>query len=268
MAAVVIERLVEAWGDLSLRDPGYPRVGPLDRLAALVMDQSAERALDVAGAWIDAYSSMPGIRWSSELETGFLAALEELLTPTIYAVRDREIILRADLGAAVLVTKPLAALIVTRPDLQPIDDKLREALAELDGGKTADAVTDAGTALQTLLTHLGHTGPTLGDQVRAARKAGLFSGIDTKLGEAVENLAAWVAAVRNQMGDAQKGKVAARLGDDAPGSVSPTRKSGLVSYVNDSALRAPGDRRSVRRDGDRFDEFRLWTASTVQSTTR
>lgn len=31
MAAVVIERLVEAWDDLSLRDPGYPRVGPLDR---------------------------------------------------------------------------------------------------------------------------------------------------------------------------------------------------------------------------------------------
>lgn len=41
------------------------------------------------------------------------------------------------------------------------------------------------------LTHLGHTGPTLGDQVRAARKAGLFSGIDTKLGEAVEDLVAW-----------------------------------------------------------------------------
>jgi hypothetical protein len=88
------------------------------------------------------------------------------------------------------------------PGLKALDDKLRGAQTELDSGNSADAITDAGTALQLLLSHLGHHGKTLGEQVKAARLAGLFSGIDGKLGAAVDNLCDWVASVRNQRGDA------------------------------------------------------------------
>jgi hypothetical protein len=42
-------------------------------------------------------------------------------------------------------------------------------------GNAADAVTDAGTALQMLLDHLGYAGRQLGDQLKAARKAGMVS---------------------------------------------------------------------------------------------
>jgi hypothetical protein len=42
----------------------------------------------------------------------------------------------------------------------------------------------------------------LGEQLKAARKGTLFTGIDTKLGSAVDNLTEWVGSVRSQRGDA------------------------------------------------------------------
>ena len=83
----------------------------------------------------------------------------------------------------VLIDKPLAALVSNNPALRHVDDKLREALEELSAGNAADAVTDAGTALQMLLEHLGYVGGQLGDQLKLARKSGWLDGIDTPIGQ-------------------------------------------------------------------------------------
>ena len=104
-------------------------------------------------------------------------------------------ILREDLGAAVLIDKPLAALVSNNPALRRVDDKLREALEELSAGNAADAVTDAGTALQMLLEHLGYVGGPLGDQLKLARKSGWLDGVDTPMVEAVDAIVRWVAAL-------------------------------------------------------------------------
>lgn len=87
-----------------------------------------------------------------------------------------------------MIDQPLAPLITANPALRDLDAKLREALAELDAGNAADAVTDAGTALQMLLANLGYPGQQLGDQLKVARKAGWLAGVDTPLANAVESI--------------------------------------------------------------------------------
>lgn len=204
MAQIAIEHMVNARADLSLRSR-YPSRSPYQALAAMILDPEVPLALDAVGAWVDSYARLPGTSWQRDKEAGFLAAVDAALSGTIFAVRGREIVLREDLGASVLVDTPMAALLTANPALRGVDAKLREALAELDAGQAGDAVTDAGTALQMLLDHLGFQGTQLGDQIKAARNAGWLAGIDTPLATAVESIAAWVASVRNQRGDAHHG---------------------------------------------------------------
>jgi len=206
MAPVALETLVERWGDLSLRDAGYPRRDALNRLAAIILtDEDVSRALDVIGAWTEAFSRLPEAPWAADQESNFLTAVDDALTDTDFGVRGRDVVLRVDLGGAVLIEAPFRALVTARSDLRPIDEKLQEALAELDNRQTADAVTDAGTALQMLFEHLGFGGPALGDQIKAARKAQFFSGSDARLGSALEDVSYWIAATRNAHGDAHPG---------------------------------------------------------------
>jgi hypothetical protein len=205
MAHLAIEQIVAARGDLTLRPSGSLRSQPFEQLARFAVHESAPLALDAVGAWADAYARLPGLPWLRADEAQFLSQLEEVLSGTIFAVRGREVILREDIGASVLIDKPLDALVTSNPSLRSVDDKLREALDELAAGNAADAVTDAGTALQMLLDHLGYSGTQLGDQLKAARKAGWLSGVDTPLAVSVENLAIWIASVRNQRSDAHHG---------------------------------------------------------------
>lgn len=208
MASIAIEFMVAVRGDLSLRPTRrHPQLPPepFNELAGFILDGDCPLALDAVGAWIDSYARLPDTRWLREDEAAFLAGVDGVFADTIFALRGREVILREDLGASVLIDKPLAALVTSNAALRGVDDKLREALAELAAGNPADAVTDAGTALQMLLEHLGFTGGQLGDQLKAARKAGWLSGVDTPLGAAIDNLAAWVASIRNQRSDAHHG---------------------------------------------------------------
>lgn len=205
MAHLAIEQIVAVRGDLTLRPSGSLRSRPFEQLVQLAVYESAPLALDAVGAWADAYARLPGLPWLRADEAQFLSQLEEVLSGTIFAVRGREVILREDIGASVLIDKPLGALVTSNPSLRSVDDKLREALDELTAGNAADAVTDAGTALQMLLDHLGYSGTQLGDQLKAARKAGWLSGVDTPLAASVENLATWIASIRNQRSDAHHG---------------------------------------------------------------
>lgn len=208
MSKIAIELLVATTGDLSLRPrSGHPQLVPnfFDHLASLVVEGECPLALDAIGAWVDSYARLPDLPWFRKEEERFLQQLEEVLADTIFAVRGREIVLREDLGGSTLVDKPLAALVTSNPALRGVDDKLREALAELAAGNAPDAVTDAGTALQMLLQHLGYSGGQLGDQLKAARKAQWLSGVDAPLADAVDSLARWVASIRNQRSDAHHG---------------------------------------------------------------
>lgn len=91
-----------------------------------------------------------------------------------------------------------------------VDATYRKALAELSKGDGADAVTDAGTALQELLTALGCAGNQLGDLIRSARQKGLLGAHDTPLLEAVERAMQWVAADRSQTGESHHASDATR----------------------------------------------------------
>lgn len=208
MANIAIELMVDVRGDLSLRPTSsHPQLlpKPFDDLAGFILHEECPLALDAVGAWIDSYARLPHTRWLREDEAAFISGVDQVLSGSIFAIRGREIILREDLGASVLIDKPLASLVTSNPALRAVDDKLREALSEIAAGNAADAVTDAGTALQMLLEHLGYTGGQLGDQLKAARKAGWLSGVDTPLAAAVDSLGTWIASIRNQRSDAHHG---------------------------------------------------------------
>jgi hypothetical protein len=206
MARLALNRVAAVRGDLSLRPSGAYDPTWFQAVGQYVLEEEdALLTLDVIGAWADAYARLPGTRWLREAEQAFLAEVSRALRGSAFAVSGREIVRRDELGAALLVDEPVAALLVDDPALRAVDDKLREALQELEQGRPADAVTDAGTALQMLLEHLGYSGKQLGEQLAVARKDGWLNGVDAPLAQALDAIGRWVASVRNQRGDAHHG---------------------------------------------------------------
>src|SRR5664280_51735 len=67
------------------------------------------------------------------------------------------------------VVEPVLRLLQD-PLYAKVDAIYRKALDEISKGDGADAVLDAGTALQGLLKGLGCTGNQLGDLIRSARR--------------------------------------------------------------------------------------------------
>jgi len=90
-----------------------------------------------------------------------------------------------------------------------VDVTYRKALEELSRGDGADAVTDAGTALQELLAALGCTGNQLGDLIQSARGKGLLGAHDTPVLDAIDRALRWVAADRSQVGESHHASEAA-----------------------------------------------------------
>lgn len=91
-----------------------------------------------------------------------------------------------------------------------VDVTYRKALDELSKGDGADAVTDAGTALQELLTVLGCEGNALGPLIKSAREKGILGAHDTPLLAAVERAMHWVAADRSETGESHHASDATR----------------------------------------------------------
>ncbi|WP_156969623.1 abortive infection family protein [Knoellia subterranea] len=100
--------------------------------------------------------------------------------------------------------------VVEGPTLDALDgvgwtdvaDKLREAEGEIRADRFGDAITDSAVALEVALRRAGHEGNTLGERLKSARRSGGFAGADTKLGSGLEELVAWMTAVRNTKSDA------------------------------------------------------------------
>lgn len=65
----------------------------------------------------------------------------------------------------------------------------------------ADAITDAGTALQETLTALGCTGNALGPLIRSAKSKGLLAPHDATLTAGIEQFLSWASADRSESGD-------------------------------------------------------------------
>jgi hypothetical protein len=78
----------------------------------------------------------------------------------------------------------------------------QSALGEIANGDPADAVTDAGTALQQMLVALGCRGNALGPLIKSARTKGLLAPHDSPMLDAVEKIMNWVSADRSETGDA------------------------------------------------------------------
>ena len=105
----------------------------------------------------------------------------------------------------VAVVEPTLRLLAGRADWDGVELAYRNALHEI-GTDPADAVTDAGTALQVALEQLGCGGNALGPLGRSAVGMGILSGHDQKLVD-------WVAADRSQSGDTHNADPVTR--DDA-----------------------------------------------------
>ena len=94
----------------------------------------------------------------------------------------------------VAVVAPTLSLLSGQRQLAKVEHAYQQALEELSNGRPSDAITDAGTALQEMLTALGCEGNALGPLIMSGKKRGLFQSHDQKLLE-------WVSADRSQFGD-------------------------------------------------------------------
>ena len=105
-----------------------------------------------------------------------------------------------ELHEAVMV--PTLRLLAGRRDLGNVETAYREALDQIAKGKSGNAITDAGTALQETLLALGCDGNALGPLIKSARSRGILAPHDSPLLDAIEKAMHWVSADRSEMGDA------------------------------------------------------------------
>jgi hypothetical protein len=111
------------------------------------------------------------------------------------------------------VVVPTLQLLAGRPDLARVESAYQAALGEISKGESANAITDAGTALQEMLTALGCSGNALGPLIKSAREKGLLASHDSPLVNAVDKILNWVSADRSELGDAHE--VSSATVDDA-----------------------------------------------------
>lgn len=110
------------------------------------------------------------------------------------------------------VMAPALRLLAGRPDLDRVESAYRCALEEIAGGKPGDAITDAGTALQEMLSSLGCAGNSLGPLISSAKSKRILAPHDSPMLAAVEKILHWVSADRSETGDAH-GVTSATLDD-------------------------------------------------------
>ncbi|MFC7494532.1 MULTISPECIES: hypothetical protein [unclassified Nocardioides] len=101
------------------------------------------------------------------------------------------------------VVEPTLRLLVGA-EYKGAHDAYLKALKEISQNEAADAITDAGAALQQTLTALGWSGNSLGRQIADARKNGLLAGHDQQLADGILKFADWASADRSESGDAHK----------------------------------------------------------------
>jgi hypothetical protein len=99
------------------------------------------------------------------------------------------------------VVEPVIKLLYGEPKLDRAQEAYMAALKQISHDDAANAITDAGTALQETFKALGVQGKVLGEQIKAVRASGLLAGRDAPILESVVKAMEWVASERNQNGD-------------------------------------------------------------------
>jgi hypothetical protein len=99
------------------------------------------------------------------------------------------------------VVQPALGLLASTKGWESVESAYQSALSELSKGDAADAVTDAGTALQEAFTALGCSGDALGPLIKSARQIGVLSSHDAPMLDALDRITKWVSADRSVTGD-------------------------------------------------------------------
>lgn len=150
-------------------------------------------------------------------ETGLWQASEMFDTTVATALREHrisfdltehEMVEFSSRELHVEVVAPALRLLAGRSELSAVEDTYQDALKEISQGNPGNAITDAGTALQELLTALGCEGNALGPLIKSARAKGLLAAHDAPMLDFLERTLSWVSADRSQMGDAHKSSAA------------------------------------------------------------
>jgi AbiJ N-terminal domain 4 len=103
----------------------------------------------------------------------------------------------------VSVVEPTLRLLIGA-NFDKAHDAYIASLKEISKNEAANAITDAGTALQETLKALGCQGNRLGPLIKDARKRGLIAPHDQTFADGIEKVMDWVSAERSETGDAHK----------------------------------------------------------------
>jgi hypothetical protein len=100
------------------------------------------------------------------------------------------------------IVEPTLRLLHGLPGWDDVEVRYRKALEEISRQDPGDAITDAGSALELALDHVGATGNALGPKIKSARSKGLIAPYDEKLGDGIASFLHWASAHRSEAGDA------------------------------------------------------------------
>lgn len=120
---------------------------------------------------------------------------------------------RSSVAMHATIIEPVLALTSGNPGLMHVELAFGAALGEMRHGVPADAITDAGRALQETLVAVGARGNSIGSLLNDLRKKELITAYDSKLAEGIALIGEWVSADRSERGDAHREGDATR--DDA-----------------------------------------------------
>lgn len=98
------------------------------------------------------------------------------------------------------VVAPALRLLIPS-DFAAAHESYLKALREISRGDAADAITDAGAALEEVLKSLGCEGNSLGSRLADSKKRGLLAKHDSPLIAGVEKFIGWVGGDRSELGD-------------------------------------------------------------------
>lgn len=122
---------------------------------------------------------------------------------------DGEMVPFASRELHVEVVEPVLRLLA-KPGWERVEKSYQSALTEIARGDGADAITDAGTALQEALVHLGAEGNQLGDLTTSAKNKGIIASHDAPLLQTIDKACRWASADRSNTGDAHNADEASR----------------------------------------------------------
>lgn len=183
-----------------------------DFFRALEATGDDDLALTLIEAFIEALGT--GL-YDERYRSQFVQAVNEVFRSerVSYEIIEGEVVPFASREMHVAVVRPTLSLLAGRKGWSEVESAYQDALREIGEDHPADAITDAGRALQIALTLLGAEGNALGPLIKSAKAKGLFAPHDTKLLDGIESLMHWVSADRSETGEAHASGTSAR--DDA-----------------------------------------------------